>query len=104
MIFQMCIAIGNCYYGGGAGVICDPVVPIVAPTPPPPIYHAATVTWTPVDGVAGYRVYYGSQVVVAGDVSSYTLSLQSGTYEFYVTSYDIYGQESDPSPSVEVMF
>jgi hypothetical protein len=90
----------------GSNVVMHPPAVMPAPDPHQSIYHQATVTWTPVDGVAGYYLYYGTQVVsYQGSASTSTsLTLPSGTYEFYVTSYDIYGNESDPSPSVEVTF
>lgn len=62
---------------------------------------------TPLTGLAGYKVYYGTTPgvytsIVVGDVSSYqVVGLSNGqTYYFTVTAYDTYGIESDFAPVV----
>jgi hypothetical protein len=65
---------------------------------------------TPLDDLAGYRIYYGtaspldrntSPSVDAGFTTSYTVSgLDAGTYYFAATAYDSLGNESSLSEEV----
>lgn len=77
-----------------------------------PVYAAPNIvlTWepptmnmddTPLTDLGGYKVYFGSEsgvygnVVDVGNVVTYTTtSLPDGTYYFSVTAYDFYGNES----------
>lgn len=62
---------------------------------------------TPLEDLAGYRLYYGtqsgqySQVVTVGSFTTAEISdLPAGTYYVTVTAYDIYGNESDFSNEI----
>lgn len=66
---------------------------------------------SPLNDLAGYRLYYGTQpgnysnVLNVGDFTSAQLSdLGSGTWYLAVTAYDTYGNESDFSNEIHHTF
>ena len=77
---------------------------------PPPSTYSVNLAWdqSPSLGVAGYRIYYGgatgnySNSVVAGNVTSNSISglTGGGTYFFTVVAYDASGVESVPSNEI----
>ena len=65
---------------------------------------------TPIEDLAGYRLYYGTSsgnythVIDVGNVTEYTVyNLKSGVYYFAVTAYDVAGNESDFSNEISVL-
>ena len=66
---------------------------------------------TPLNDLAGYRLYYGTQpgqysnVITVGDYTTAEIgSLGTGTYYVTVTAYDIYGNESTYSNEINHTF
>jgi Fibronectin type III domain len=88
------------------------------PTSTPASSSAVTLAWeaptensngTPITGLAGYKIHYGTasqdytQVVSVSNpsLSRYVLdSLPSGTYYFAITAYNSQGMESAPSGEI----
>jgi len=83
------------------------------PTPTPSVGHSVDVTWntSPSTNVQGYKVYRsqtsgGPYSSVSGTVATSTLAftdssvLGGQTYFYVVTSIDVNGLESPPSPEV----
>jgi len=73
--------------------------------------QSVTLAWNAVNGVAGYRLHYGTasgtytQTVDVGDITTATVSrLTPGlTYYFAVTAYNVAGLESLPSNQVSFL-
>jgi len=64
-----------------------------------PAYSAdVTLKWNSVAEADGYKVYYGTVSEVynihedAGNQTSYTITLDPGTYYFALTAYNVYGE------------
>jgi len=109
-IFALAVAavlISGCAMGGNNNSSTT------TPPPPPPGTHSVGLTWdpSPSTNLQGYRVYRGQ--VSGGPYSPITSTLAAGTqqytdstvaaggnYFYIVTSIDVNGMESGPSPEV----
>jgi hypothetical protein len=120
-LFAMALVLGGCGGGSSSGnssgtaTGTTSTVTSTGTTTATSTAGTATVTWvapteningTPVTGLAGYRVYYGTSadaltesIEVPGTATTtYAVSdLSPGTYYFAVTAYNALGVESAPS-------
>jgi putative Ig domain-containing protein len=101
--------------GSSSSSIGPFTIAVNAPSAPPPTTGSATLTWaaptentngTPVTGLAGYHIYYGTTenawsttiTVASPTQTSYVVTgLAPGTYYFAVVAYNVEGMDSPQS-------